>query len=66
MYALSKKYLTCISHENKPFWQLSRLNDFSFNAIANIFVQEVLKIPVAYSELTGTSKMELFTKMVNG
>ena len=62
---IKQKYLTCIPCENKPFWQLSQLNYFSIKTIANIFVQERLKIPEAYSEPRGTVKIELFAKMVN-
>ena len=28
---LSKKYLTCIPFEHKPFWQLSQSHDFAIN-----------------------------------
>ena len=50
---------------NKPFWQLRRLDDFTVDAIANIFVYERLKISKVSSEHSGTSKMELFVKIVN-
>ena len=59
---LNKKYLTCIPCEHRPFWQLNRLNDFTTETIANLFVHERLKIAEAYSESSGTSKMELFQK----
>ena len=47
---LHKKYLTCISHEYKHFWQLSRLNQFTSDAMANLFLHERLKILEVYSE----------------
>ena len=61
-----QKYLTCIPREHKSFWQLSRLNDFTINANANLFVHERLKIPRAYSEPIQTSKMKLFAKIIHG
>ena len=60
---LNKKYLTCIPCEHRSFWQLNRLNDFTTETIANLFVHERLKIAEAYSESSGTSKMELFSEM---
>ena len=65
LYVLRRKCLTCIPCEHKPFWKLSQLNDFSINAIVTLLVPEKLKIPDTYSELSLTSKMELFAKMVN-
>ena len=62
---LNKKYLTCISCEHKPFWQLSRLDNFTIDVIANLFVHERLKIPEAYSDPSQTSKTELLAKIVN-
>ena len=50
LYVLSKKYLTLIPREHKPIWQLPRLDDFSINAIANLFINERLKIPETYLE----------------
>ena len=50
----------------QTIWQLSWLNDFSIDAIANIFVYERLKIPDAHSEPRGTSNMGFFAKMVSG
>ena len=44
LYVLSKKYLTFIPQEHKPFWQLSQLDDFVINTI------ERLETPEAYSE----------------
>ena len=29
-----------VSHEHKPFWQLSRLGDFAVSRNANLFVRE--------------------------
>ena len=49
--------------EQKPFWQLSRLDDFTINAIVNFFIYERLKISEAYSELSRASNMELFAKI---
>ena len=60
---LNKKYLTCIPCEHRPFWQLNRLNDFTTETIANLFVHERLKIAEAYSESSGTSKIKLFSEM---
>ena len=51
--------------EHRQFWQLSQLDDFSINAVANLFIPERLKIPEAHSEPSQTSKMELFAEMVN-
>ena len=65
MYVLSKKYFTCISHEHKPFWQLSRSDDFTVNAFADLFVYERFKISDAYSELSRTSEIELSAKIAN-
>ena len=48
------------------FWQLSRLNEFAINAIANLFLYERLKIPEAYAEPSRTSEMELFANIVYG
>ena len=62
----SKKNLICISREHKSFWQLSQLDDFIKNAVANLFVPERLKIPEAYSEPSQTSKIEFFAKIING
>ena len=53
LYVLSKKYLTFIPQEHKPFWQLSQLDDFVSNTI------ERLETPEAYSEPIWTTKMEL-------
>ena len=61
---LSKKYLTCFPCEHKPFLQLSQLDEFVINAIANHFVHEKIKIPEAYSEPSPTSRMELFANIV--
>ena len=47
---LHKKYLTCISHVYKHFWQVSRLNQFTTGTMANLFVHERLKIQEANSE----------------
>ena len=47
---LSKKYLTLITRERKSLWQLRQLDDFTINAIANLFIHERLKIPEAYSK----------------
>ena len=66
MCVLSKIYLTCIPHENKPFWQLRQLDEFAINAVANLYVHERLKIPEAYSEPSRTSKIELFANLVYG
>ena len=63
---IKQKNLTCIPREHKPFWQLSRLNDFVINTIAHLFIRERLNIPEAYSEPSITSKMELFPKIVKG
>ena len=60
LYVLNKKYLTCIFREHKPFRQLSRSNDFTTDAVANLSVHERRKIPEAYSEPSRISKMELF------
>ena len=38
LYVISKKYVTCISREHKPFCQLSQLGDFNINAIPNLFI----------------------------
>ena len=38
MCLLSKKYLTCIPHEHKPFWQLSWFGDLAISRKANLFV----------------------------
>ena len=62
---LSKKYIFCIPREHKPFRQLRRLNYFTIDAIANLFVQERLKISQAHSEPSQTSKMGLFANIVN-
>ena len=43
---------------DKPFSQLTQT--------ANLFVHERLNIAEAYSELSPTSKMELFAKIANG
>ena len=51
---VKQKVLTCIVREYKPFWQLSRLDDFNIN-----------KIPNGYSEPSRTSKIELFAKKVD-
>ena len=61
---LSKKCLACISRKHKPFLQLSRLDKFTINAIANFFVHEKMKIPEVYSEHSRTSRMELFVNLV--
>ena len=63
---LRKKNLTCIAHEHKPFLQLSPLDEFNINTIANPFVHENMKIPETYSEPSQTSRMELFANLVNG
>ena len=63
---LSKKYLTCIHREHKPFLQLSLVDDFTIDGMANLFFLERLKVPEAYSELSRACKMELFAKIVNG
>ena len=63
---LSKKYLTCIPCECKPFLQLSLLDKFVINAIANFCIHEKMKIPEAYSEPSPTFRMELFANLVYG
>ena len=60
---LSKKYISLIPLERKPFWQLSGVDDFTVNAITNLFFHERLKIPKAYLEPSRTSKMELSAKI---
>ena len=52
---LSKKYLTQIPREQKPFCHLSQLDDFTINTTAKLLVHEKLKIPEAYSESSQTS-----------
>ena len=54
-------YPTLIPREDKPFWQLRRLDDF-INATVNRFIYERLKIPDAHSE-TSRTYMELFAKI---
>ena len=49
LYVIRKRYVTCISREHKPFYQLRRLNDFNINTVANLFVLEKPKIPKRYS-----------------
>ena len=63
MNVSSKKCLTSVPREHKPFCQLSRLDDFAINAIVNLFVHEGLKIPEAYSKASRISKMELFANL---
>ena len=50
--------------ENKLFWQLSQLDGVTINAVASPFLHERLKVPEAYSELSRTSKIELFAKIL--
>ena len=57
--------LTGIPRKRKPFWQLSRLDDFTTNAIANLFVHERLKISGSSSETSRTSKTGICAKIVN-
>ena len=57
--------LTCISRKCKPFWQLSRLDDFTTNTIASLFVHERLKISEGCSEISRTSKANVCAKIVN-
>ena len=66
LYVLSKNYLICIPREHTPFWQLSRLDDFSINPTANLFFHEKLKIPKEYSELSRAFKIEFFANLVYG
>ena len=63
---LSKKYLTCINREHTLFWQVSRLDDFAINAIANLFFHERLKIPEVHSEPSQTFKIEPYANLVYG
>ena len=63
---VQQKVSTCVPCEHKPFWNLSSLDDFTINAIANLFVYERLKIPEANSELSRTSETELFADLVYG
>ena len=63
---VQQKVSTCVPREHKPFWNLSPLDDFTINAIANLFVHERLKIPEANSELSQTSKIELFADLIYG
>ena len=42
---------------------VNRLDDFTINAIANIFVHERLKITKTYSERSRTDKTELLTEI---
>ena len=44
---LAKQYFACIPREHRSFWQVSRLDDFTIDAIANLFLRERLKIPEA-------------------
>ena len=57
LYILRKKYLTCIPRKYKPFEQLTQLDDFTTSTVVNLFVREKLKIPEAYSEPSGITKM---------
>ena len=66
LHVLNKHYLTCIPREHKPLGQLTRLDDFTINAIANLYIHERLKILEAYSETSQTSEIVLFAKIVNG
>ena len=63
---LTKKYLTSISCEHKPFLQLNWLDDFATNIVANLFIYERLNIPETYTEPSQKCKIELFAKIVNG
>ena len=51
---VKQKILTSFPREHKPFWQLSRLDDFNINGI-----------PKGYSELSLISKIELFAKIID-
>ena len=59
LYVLIKQKLSCIPHEQKQ-------TIFTVTQTANLFVHERLNIAEAYSELSATSKMELFAKIANG
>ena len=58
-YVLSKIFLAFLVKQ--LFWQFSRLDDFTINAVASIFVHESPNIIGAYSETNRASKMELFS-----
>ena len=60
--AKAKIYTILIPLEDKPFWQLHRLDDF-INATVNLFIYERLKIPDAYSEASRTYNMEIFARI---
>ena len=62
---VKQKIIYLIPCEHRQFWQLSQLDDFSINAVANLFIPEKLKIPEAHSEPSQISKMEPFAEMVN-
>ena len=51
---------------NTTISRLSRVDNFTINSVANLFVHERLKIPEAYSEPSRTFKMELFAKIFRG
>ena len=54
------------SAKNILFAFLVNTDDFIINAVANLFIHERLKIPESYSEPSQASKMELFTRIING
>ena len=57
--------ITCIPREHKPFCLVHfKSVDYAISAAANLLLYERLKIPVAYSKPSQTSKMELFTNLV--
>ena len=62
LYVLNKTYLTCIPCEHKPFWQLSQLDDFAINIIANAFFHERLTIPEVYSKPVGHLRWSFLQK----
>ena len=60
-----KKCFTCIPRKREPFWQLSWLDNFITNAIANLFIHERPKIPEVCSETSQTSKNGMCAKIIN-
>ena len=54
-----KQKATRISHEHKPFWQLSRLGDFAVSRNANLFVHEKLMYLIPRTNLFSIAKKVL-------